>query len=140
MLHFATNGAGRSPRSAMNGPVNLRRSYRFGLFEADPAIGELARQGVRVRLHDQPFRLLVILLECAGEVVSREELREKLWPPDTHVEFDGSLNAALKLLRAALGDSADNPIFIETLPKRGYRFVARVQRLNSVRCQRACRK
>lgn len=103
-----------------------KRSYRFGLFEADVASGELLRQGVRVRLQDQPFRVLTILLERAGEVVPREELRQKLWPADTYVEFDGSLNAALKRLRAALGDSADNPIFIETLPKRGYRFIAPV--------------
>lgn len=114
------------PRSAMQTPANSKRSYRFGLFEADVANGELLRQGIRVRLQDQPFRLLTILLERAGEVVSREELRQKLWPADTYVEFDGSLNAALKRLRAALGDPADNPIFIETLPKRGYRFIAPV--------------
>jgi len=102
------------------------KRYRFGLFEADSASGELLRQGVRVRMQDQPFRLLTILLEHAGEVVSREELRQKLWPVDTYVEFDGSLKAALKRLRTALGDSAENPIFIETLPKRGYRFLAPV--------------
>jgi DNA-binding winged helix-turn-helix (wHTH) protein/TolB-like protein len=103
-----------------------KRTYRFGLFEADLATGELVRQGVRVRLQDQPFRVLAILLERAGEIVPREELRQKLWPADTYVEFDGSLNAALKRLRSALGDSADNPIFIETVPKRGYRFIAPV--------------
>jgi eukaryotic-like serine/threonine-protein kinase len=110
----------------MPAPAPSRRSYRFGLFEANVASGELVRQGVRVRLQDQPFRVLTILLERAGEVVAREELREKLWPANTYVEFDGSLNAALKRLRSALGDSADNPIFIETLPKRGYRFIAPV--------------
>ncbi len=109
----------------MQAPAPPKR-YRFGLFEADPSSGELLRQGVRIRVQDQPFRLLVILLERPGEVVSREELREKLWPADTYVEFDGSLKAALKRLRAALGDSAENPIFIETLPKRGYRFLAPV--------------
>jgi DNA-binding winged helix-turn-helix (wHTH) protein/tetratricopeptide (TPR) repeat protein/TolB-like protein len=98
--------------------------YRFGLFEADTASGELLRQGVPVRVQDQPFRLLTILLGRPGEVVSREEIRERLWPADTYVEFDGSLKAALKRLREALGDSAENPIFIETLPKRGYRFIA----------------
>ncbi len=81
---------------------------------------------MRVRLQDQPFRLLTVLLEHAGEVVSREELRQQLWPADTYVEFDGSLNAALKRLRAALGDPAENPVFIETVPKRGYRFIAPV--------------
>jgi DNA-binding winged helix-turn-helix (wHTH) protein/tetratricopeptide (TPR) repeat protein/TolB-like protein len=110
----------------MNTSENSKRNYRFGLFEADPAKGELLRQGVRIRLQDQPFRLLVILLERAGEVVTREELRQKLWSSDTYVEFDGSLGAALKRLRFALGDSADNPIFIETLSRRGYRFIAPV--------------
>lgn len=114
------------PSSSMPAPANLKRTYRFGLFEADLASGELLRQGIRVRLQDLPFRLLTILLERPGEVVSREELRQKLWPADTYVEFDGSLSAALKRLRAALADSADNPIFIETVPKRGYRFLAPV--------------
>ena len=106
--------------------ATARRKYRFGLFELDSASGELLRQGVRVKLQDQPVRLLVILLEHAGQVVSQEEVRRELWPADTYVEFDGSLKAALKRLRAALGDSADNLIFIETIPKRGYRFVAPV--------------
>jgi DNA-binding winged helix-turn-helix (wHTH) protein/tetratricopeptide (TPR) repeat protein len=109
----------------MGAPAQSTR-YRFGLFEADPASGELLRQGVRVRLQDLPFRMLIQLLERPGEVVSREELREELWPADTYVEFDSSVRAALKRLRAALGDSAENPIFIETLPKRGYRFMAPV--------------
>ena len=106
--------------------AQFKSTYRFGLFEADLASGELLRQGSRVRVQDQPFRVLTILLERAGEIVSREELQQKLWPADTYVEFDGSLNAALKKLRSALGDSADNPIFIETVPKRGYRFIAPV--------------
>jgi DNA-binding winged helix-turn-helix (wHTH) protein/tetratricopeptide (TPR) repeat protein/TolB-like protein len=110
----------------MSPPVKSRRLYRFGLFESDPTKGELTRQGSRIRLQDQPFRLLTVLLEHPGEVVSREELRQKLWPADTFVEFDGSLNAALKRLRAALSDSAENPVFIETVPKRGYRFIAPV--------------
>jgi len=110
----------------MQTTANSRRSYRFGLFEAHSINGELLRQGMRVRLQDQPFRLLTVLLEHAGEVVSREELRQQLWPADTYVEFDGSLNAALKRLRAALGDPAENPVFIETVPKRGYRFIAPV--------------
>lgn len=118
-------------RTCHNAPMqvakNFKRNYRFGQFQLDLASRELLRQGVRVRLQDQPFRLLTILLERAGEVVSREELRQRLWPADTYVEFDGSLNAALKRLRAALADPADNPIFIETLPKRGYRFIAPVK-------------
>ena len=110
----------------MRAPAPSKR-YRFGLFEVDPASGELLRKGVRVRVQDQPFRLLTILLEYPGEVVSREELREKLWPADTYVEFDGSLKAALKRLRFALGDDADNPLFIETVPRRGLRFIAPVE-------------
>ena len=106
--------------------VLSKRIYRFGLFEAEAETGKLLREGVRVKLQEQPFRVLCLLLERAGEVVSREELRQALWPADTYVEFDGSLNAALKRLRYALGDSADNPIFIETLPRRGYRFLAPV--------------
>ncbi|HWG36566.1 MAG TPA: winged helix-turn-helix domain-containing protein, partial [Terriglobales bacterium] len=100
--------------------------FRFGIFEADPANARLTRNGVRVRLQDQPFRVLVLLLQRAGEVVTRDELRAQLWPAGTFVDFDGSLNAALKRLRTALGDDADNPRFIETVPKRGYRFLAPV--------------
>lgn len=87
----------------MGAPAQSKR-YRFGLFEADTAGGELLRQGVRVRVQDQPFRLLTILLERPGEVVSREEIRQRLWLADTYVEFDGSLKSALKRLREALGD------------------------------------
>jgi DNA-binding winged helix-turn-helix (wHTH) protein/tetratricopeptide (TPR) repeat protein len=106
--------------------ANRKTVFRFGLFEADPASGELFRQGKRVRLQDQPFRMLVLLLEQPGEVVPREQLREKLWPANTFVEFDGGLKVALKKIRDALGDDADNPRFIETLPRRGYRFLAPV--------------
>src|SRR6185369_5291455 len=88
--------------------VPLDPIYRFGLFEARPGRGTLLRQGVRVKLQDQPFRVLVLLVEHAGEVVSREELQQQIWPADTFVEFQGSLNATLKRLRAALGDPADN--------------------------------
>jgi DNA-binding winged helix-turn-helix (wHTH) protein/tetratricopeptide (TPR) repeat protein len=106
--------------------VLSKRLYRFGLFSADAESGKLLREGLRVKLQDQPFRVLCLLLEHAGQVVTREELRQSLWSENTYVEFDGSLNAALKRLRFALGDSADNPVFIETLPKRGYRFLAPV--------------
>jgi eukaryotic-like serine/threonine-protein kinase len=106
--------------------VLSKRSYSFGLFQVDTESGKLLRKGERVKLQDLPFRLLCILLEHAGEVVTREQLRQLLWSADTYVEFEGSLNAALKRLRYALGDSAENPTFIETLPKRGYRFIAPV--------------
>jgi Tol biopolymer transport system component/DNA-binding winged helix-turn-helix (wHTH) protein len=100
--------------------------FRFGTFEADPASGEFWKNGRRIRLQEQPFRLLVLLLENAGSVVTREELQRCLWPADTFVEFDYGLNTAIKKLRQALGDSADNPRFIQTLPRKGYRFIAPV--------------
>src|SRR5450631_512061 len=107
-------------------PVTNRTRYKFGTFEANSASGELLRQGVRVKLQEQPFRFLVLLLERAGEVVSREELRSRLWPEDTFVEFDNSLNVAVGKLRDALRDDAETPRFIETVPRRGYRFLAEV--------------
>ena len=112
-------------------PAPSNATYRFGLFEADVAGSTLLRNGVRVRLQEQPFRVLCLLLARADELVTRDELRQALWPADTYVEFDGSLNAALKRLRATLGDNADNPTFIETVPKRGYRFIAPVSRGNA---------
>ena len=104
-----------------------RRVYRFGLFEADLEQGTLTRQGAVVKLQEQPFRILALLLESRGEVLTREELRKKIWPDGTYVEFDGSMNTALMKLRAALNDSADNPVFIETVPRKGYRFIAPVE-------------
>ena len=98
----------------------------FGPFEVDTRSGELRRQGVRIRLQEQPFQILVILLEHAREVVLREDLIGRLWPDNTFVDFDRGLNKAINRLREALGDSADKPRFIETLPQRGYRFLAQV--------------
>jgi Tol biopolymer transport system component/DNA-binding winged helix-turn-helix (wHTH) protein len=103
---------------------------RFGLFEVDFATGTVTRQGMRVKLQDQPFRILSLLLLQYGEIVSREQLRQALWPQGTHVNFEGSLNAALKKLRAALQDDAENPRFIETVPRQGYRFLAPVHVIN----------
>jgi len=100
--------------------------FRFGLFEADLARNTLTRNGVRVKIQDQPFRVLILLLERPGEIVTREDLRRKLWPEGTYVDFDGSLNAILKKLRFAIDDNSDNPCFIETVPRRGYRFIAPV--------------
>ena len=99
---------------------------RFGLYEANLRTGELRRSGHKVRLQEQPFQLLVLLLQKRGEIVTREELRASLWPSDTFVDFDHGLNAAIRRLRDALGDSADNPCFVETLARRGYRFIAPV--------------
>ena len=89
---------------------------RFGLFEADTAQGTLTRNGTRVKIQDQPFRVLVLLLEHPGEIVSRDELRQRLWPDGTFVDFDGSLNVILKKLRAAIDEDPNNPRFIETVP------------------------
>ena len=111
---------------AMQSAPASAKIFRFGLFEANVATGTLSRSGVRVKLQDQPFRVLVVLLERAGDIVSREELRQSLWPEGTYVDFDGSLNAVLKKLRAAIDDDSDNPRFIETVPRRGYRFIAPV--------------
>jgi DNA-binding winged helix-turn-helix (wHTH) protein/Tol biopolymer transport system component len=105
---------------------SLSRVVRFSTFEVDLQTGELRQRGQRVRLQEQPFQVLVVLLERPGEVVSREELRSKLWPVDTFVDFDHSLNAAIKRLRDALGESAETPVFVETIPRRGYRFIAPV--------------
>jgi TolB-like protein/DNA-binding winged helix-turn-helix (wHTH) protein/Tfp pilus assembly protein PilF len=102
------------------------QQIRFGVFEVDPRSGELRSKGSRVKLQDQPLQILLAVLEKPGEVVTREELRAKLWPADTFVDFDHGLNAAVKRLRDALGDTAENPRYIETLPRRGYRFIAAV--------------
>src|SRR5579864_661549 len=99
---------------------------RFGVFELDLRAGELRRNGIKVKLQDQPFQVLTELLERPGEVVTREELRNRLWPGDTYVDFDHSLNAAVRRLRDTLGDSAENPTFVETVARRGYRFLAPV--------------
>ena len=103
------------------------RLYRFGVYEVDLRAGELRKHGLRIKLQEQPCQILSILLEQPGQVVTREELRQKLWPGDTFVDFDHSLNTAIMRLREALGDSSDNPRFVETLPRRGYRFIAPVE-------------
>jgi DNA-binding winged helix-turn-helix (wHTH) protein len=100
---------------------------RFGIFEADLEARELRKQGRRLRLQEQPFAVLAILLDRAGGTVSRDELRQKLWPADTFVDFDHSLNTCVNKIREILGDSAVSPRFVETLPRRGYRFLAEVK-------------
>jgi TolB-like protein/DNA-binding winged helix-turn-helix (wHTH) protein/Flp pilus assembly protein TadD len=102
------------------------RVLRFGVFELDRRSGELRKEGMRVRLQEQPLRILEALLDARGEPVTREALRQRLWPDETFVDFDSGLNRAINRLRAALGDEADNPRFIETLERRGYRFIAPV--------------
>jgi len=100
---------------------------RFGAFEVDLRAGELRRKGLQVKLQEQPFQVLAMLLERVGEVVTREELQTKLWPADTIVDFDHGLNKAINKIRKALGDSAENPRFVETVARRGYRFIADVR-------------
>ena len=106
--------------------ANNSGTWRFGVYEADAGKLELRRKGVLLRLRAQSFRILVHLLEHAGEVVPRDQLQRKLWPADTYVDFDHSLNTAMMKLRDVLGDEADAPVYIETIPKRGYRFIAPV--------------
>ena len=108
------------------------RVFRFGVFEVDAATGELRKQGLRIRMQEQPAQFLLMLLDRAGEVVSREEIRRKLWPPDTFVDFDQGLGASLRKLRQALGDDAETPRYIETIPKQGFRFVAPVERISAL--------
>jgi DNA-binding winged helix-turn-helix (wHTH) protein/Tol biopolymer transport system component len=109
------------PRDVANGVI------RFGIFDVDLRAGQLRRNGLKVRLQEQPFQVLAMLLERPGELVTREDLHSRLWPADSFVDFDHGLNAAVKRLRDALGDSAENPRFVETLARRGYRFLAPVE-------------
>jgi cholera toxin transcriptional activator len=101
--------------------------FRFGVFEVDLRARELRKQGLKIKLQEQPFQVLVLLLQHAPELVTRDELQKKLWPADTFVDFDAGVNKAILKIREALGDSADNPRFIETLPRLGYRFIHPVE-------------
>jgi len=114
----------------MADPANHQRLLRFGVFQVDLRSCELRKQGLKIKLQDQPCQILTVLLEKPGEIVTREELRTKLWHGDTFVDFDHSLNTAIMRLREALGDSPENPVFVETIPRRGYRFIAPVEALN----------
>src|ERR1700722_14255424 len=105
------------------------RGYRFGLFELDLVSQRLLRQDQVVKIQEKPFQLLAALVENAGEVISREQLRARLWPSDTFVQFDDNLNTTVKRVREALSDSAEGPRYIETVPRRGYRFIPPVERL-----------
>jgi len=115
----------------MSQPISQPRTVRFGSFEVSFPSREVRKHGVRVKLPGQPFDILAILLEHAGEVVTREELRQRLWPADTFVDFEHGMNNAVKNLRATLGDSADHPFYIETLARVGYRFIAPLDRVES---------
>jgi cholera toxin transcriptional activator len=115
----------------MQPATSQKRVFRFGLYEADAAAGELRKNGRKVKLQEQPFRVLLLLLERPGEPVTREEIRRALWSEDTFVDFDHSLNTVVNKLRDALDDAAANPRFIETLARRGYRFIAPVEVLGA---------
>jgi DNA-binding winged helix-turn-helix (wHTH) protein len=112
-------------------PAEMRpaKGYRFGVFEVNVVTGELRRRGLRVRLHAQPFAVLLMLLDRPGEMVSREEICRALWPEGTFVDYEHGLNSAVNRLREALGDKAVNPKFVETLARRGYRFLASVEKV-----------
>ncbi len=115
-------------------------SERFGAFELNREAAELRKHGIRIKLHEKPFQILLALLEHRGEVVTRKELQERLWPQDTFVDFENGLNNAISRLREALGGTAKSPRFIETVPRRGYRFLPKVSRsLPSSQRVRLCR-
>jgi Tol biopolymer transport system component/DNA-binding winged helix-turn-helix (wHTH) protein len=124
----------------MERPATNPTTVCFGLFEADLQTRELRKSGVKIKLNEQPFQVLAVLLERPGEVVTREELQTRLWPADTFVDFDVSLNGAVKKLRQALGDESDNPRFVETLYRRGYRFIAPVSIPSSERASPEARE
>src|SRR5215470_7796277 len=114
-------------RGDSGGTTEFKSNVRFGPFELDLRRGELRKEGRRIRLQEQPFRILRMLLESPGELVSREEIRKRLWPDETVVEFDQSINAAVRRLRDALRDTADNPRYVKTLARQGYRFIGEVE-------------
>ena len=115
----------------MPGAEQQQPTFQFGAFQLDARAGELRKRGVRLKLQDQPLHILTILLERAGEVVTREEIQSRLWRENTYVDFDNAINSAVRKLRDALGDEAENPRFIETLARRGYRFIAPVSYLSN---------
>ena len=111
----------------MSEDAQVRKRLRFGVFELDVRAGELRKSGLRIRLQEQPIRVLTMLVEHPGEIVTREELQKRVWPADTYVDFDHGLNKAINKIRDALSDAADSPRFVETIPRRGYRFLAEVK-------------
>jgi len=124
----AANGRAMATKPPQSG-------FQFGVFEVDLKSGEVRKHGLRVRLQEQPFQVLGLLLERAGEVVTKEEFQQRIWPADTFVDFDHGLHSAITRLREALGDSSESPRYIETLARRGYRFVAPVQAINAAECE-----
>src|SRR5262249_6625663 len=127
MESLAPNGCGDRLGSNLAEPMTFPpqnlRGYRFGVFEVDLELAELRKNGRKIRLQGKPFQILVTLLEQRGKLVNREDLRHRLWANDTFVDFDNGLNTAISKLRLALGDTAEQPRYIETFARRGYRFV-----------------
>lgn len=117
----------RRKLTSMQEPAQFRRAIKFAVFEADLAGRELRKNGLKIRLQDEPFQVLAMLLENSGQIVTREKLRRKLWPADTFVDFDNGLNTAINKIREALCDSAEKPRYVETLPRRGYRFMVDIE-------------
>ena len=125
------------PRNGLPDDGSVVQFYSFGVFEVDLRTGELRRQGRKIKLQKKSLQLLLLLIERAGEVVLRDELRAGLWPADTFVDFDANIKTALNRLRQSLGDSAENPVFIETIPKTGWRFIAPVTKVERARVSQA---
>src|SRR5258707_4216821 len=126
-----------APLGTSKQPALSPKLVRFGIYQVDVRTSELWKQGRKIKLQEQPCRILAILLERRGEVVTREDLRKRLWSDDTFVDFDHSLNTAIMRLREALSDSSENPRFIETLPRHGYRFIAPIEELDSSDSEKA---
>ena len=111
----------------MAAPPSSESRFYFGLFELDAQAGELRKRGIRIKIQEQPLQVLGLLIEYPGEVVTREQIQKKLWNGDTFVDFDNAINSAVRKMRTALGDSPENPRFVETVAQRGYRFIAPVK-------------
>src|SRR3954468_14318258 len=110
----------------MAGPSGPASLFHFGVFELNLSAGELRKRGIRIKIQEQPLQILGLLIECPGEVVTREQIQKKLWDGDTFVDFDNAINSAIRKTRDALGDTSENPRFVETVARRGYRFIAPV--------------
>src|SRR5947208_12975604 len=112
----------------MPGRAGSESLFQFGVFELDLQAGELRKRGIRIKIQEQPLQILGLLIECPGEVATREQIQRKLWRGDTFVDFDNAINGAVRRMRDALGDNSENPRFVETVARHGYRFIAPVNR------------
>ena len=121
----------------MAGPSGPEPLFHFGVFELDLRAGELRKRGIRIKIQEQPLQILGLLIECPGEVVTREQIQKKLWNGDTFVDFDNAINSAVRKMRDALGDTSENPRFVETVARHGYRFIAPVTQHLTARASRA---